>query len=123
MRSARPLVRQEHRETRGPWSRSRPGTRTPACASWLIISPSEAFLPPTDSTSVILSCEKGMTYLPRCMTMPTFSFDGIARSVMASAANQSAAMLPHVRHLAYDRTVFFVSDGTGITAETLGHSC
>ena len=22
----------------------------------------------------------------------------------------------------YDRTVFFVSDGTGITAETLGHS-
>ena len=27
------------------------------------------------------------------------------------------------RHLGpFDRTVFFVSDGTGITAETLGHS-
>ena len=38
-----------------------PGTRTPAAASWLIISPREAFLPPTASTSVILSCSNGTT--------------------------------------------------------------
>ncbi len=38
-----------------------PGTRTPEAASWLIISPSEAFLPPTASMSLILSCSKGTT--------------------------------------------------------------
>src|SRR5258706_14158168 len=38
------------------------GTRTPRDASWLIISPSEAFLPPTRSTSVIRSSLKGTTY-------------------------------------------------------------
>ena len=38
-----------------------PGTRTPEAASWLIISPREAFLPPTDSTSVILRCSNGTT--------------------------------------------------------------
>src|SRR5690606_10058878 len=39
-----------------------PGTRTPAPANWLIISPSEAFLPPTESTSVMRSCSKDTTY-------------------------------------------------------------
>jgi hypothetical protein len=39
-----------------------PGTRTPASASWLIISPSEAFLPPTDSTSVMRRFSNGATY-------------------------------------------------------------
>src|SRR5688572_26818058 len=38
-----------------------PGTRTPDWLSWLIISPREAFLPPTASTSVILSCSNGAT--------------------------------------------------------------
>jgi hypothetical protein len=38
-----------------------PGTRTPLAASWLIISPRLAFLPPTASTSVILSCSNGTT--------------------------------------------------------------
>jgi regulator of PEP synthase PpsR (kinase-PPPase family) len=38
-----------------------PGTRTPASASWLIISPSEAFLPPTDSTSVMRRFSKEAT--------------------------------------------------------------
>ena len=37
------------------------GTRTPVDASWEIISPREAFLPPTDSTSVIRSCSNGKT--------------------------------------------------------------
>ena len=36
------------------------GTRTP-CGSWEIISPRLAFLPPTASTSVILSFSKGTT--------------------------------------------------------------
>ncbi|MNE57408.1 hypothetical protein D3C80_1523710 [compost metagenome] len=36
------------------------GTFTP-WGSWEIISPSEAFLPPTDSTSSILSFSKGTT--------------------------------------------------------------
>src|SRR5450830_66776 len=39
-----------------------PGTRTPAPASWLIISPSDAFLPPTDSTSVMRRFSKETTY-------------------------------------------------------------
>ena len=38
-----------------------PGTRTPASLSWLIISPREAFLPPTASTSVILRESNGAT--------------------------------------------------------------
>ena len=37
------------------------GTRTPALASWLIISPREEFLPPTESTSVERSSVKSMT--------------------------------------------------------------
>ncbi len=32
-----------------------PGTRTPVALNWLIISPREAFFPPTASTSVILN--------------------------------------------------------------------
>src|SRR4051812_19900817 len=38
-----------------------PGTRTPDSLNWLIISPREAFLPPTASTSVILRVSKGAT--------------------------------------------------------------
>src|SRR5690349_21973440 len=38
-----------------------PGTRTPDSLSWLIISPREAFLPPTASTSVILRVSSGAT--------------------------------------------------------------
>ena len=38
-----------------------PGTRTPDWLSWLIISPRDAFLPPTASTSVILRCSKRAT--------------------------------------------------------------
>ena len=30
--------------------------------------------------------------------------------------------MPDSHSGAFDRTVFFISDGTGITAETLGHS-
>ncbi len=38
-----------------------PGTRTPDADSWLIISPSEAFLPPTESTSVMRKSSNGTT--------------------------------------------------------------
>jgi hypothetical protein len=36
------------------------GTETPRSANPEIISPMEAFLPPTSSTSLFLSCSKGM---------------------------------------------------------------
>lgn len=36
-----------------------PGTRMPAPDNWLIISPSEAFFPPTRSTSAMRSCPRG----------------------------------------------------------------
>src|SRR5262245_46334984 len=59
------------RSVRSPWRRNSrkacavvanpPGTRTPLAASWLIISPRLAFLPPTASTSVILSSSSGTT--------------------------------------------------------------
>src|SRR5690606_3576784 len=39
-----------------------PGTRTPAPDSWLIISPNDAFLPPTESTSDMRSCSNETTY-------------------------------------------------------------
>src|SRR5512141_1872277 len=38
------------------------------------------------------------------------------------APHQRRGSMPDRPHTSYDRTVFFVSDGTGITAETLGHS-
>ena len=58
--AARPLC---CRNCRKAWAvvAKPPGTRTPEAASWLIISPREAFLPPTVSTSDILSCSNGAT--------------------------------------------------------------
>lgn len=41
------------------------------------------------------------------------------RKAAAAASTTSARARPEV---AYERTIFFVSDGTGITAETFGHS-
>ena len=41
-----------------------PGTRTPFEANWLIISPNEAFLPPTCSTSVLRRFSNQITLLP-----------------------------------------------------------
>src|SRR5690606_10534590 len=65
-----------------------PGTRTPAPASWLIISPSEAFLPPTESTSVMRSCSKDTTYDIKSPLK-------IEESVFAQGAR--AARWPHSR--------------------------
>ena len=48
------------------------GTRTPAAASWLIISPSEEFLPPTESTSDERNSMKSMTLA--CSDMDAVSF-------------------------------------------------
>lgn len=39
-----------------------------------------------------------------------------------SAIEQPGIEMPETQEPTHDRTVFFVSDGTGITAETLGHS-
>src|SRR5687768_14690038 len=71
-----------------------PGTRMPAAARAPIISPSEAFLPPTCSRSVM---RKSLSHATRIG-------------------------LVFYRPMNKRRTVFFVSDGTGITAQMLGHS-
>src|SRR5690606_10378698 len=71
-----------------------PGTRMPAAARPPIISPREAFLPPTWSRSL--------------------------RRRSLSHATRIAIVF--YRPMGQRRTVFFVSDGTGITAQMLGHS-
>ena len=78
------------------------GTRRPAADNWLSISPSDAFLPPTDSTSVIRSCENGTTYWPRCMSSP--GKDGIDRCdrihgilPVAPVSSCAASKSPHAR--------------------------
>src|SRR5882672_595188 len=87
-----------------------PGTRIPACESCEIISPSEAFLPPTCSTSVIPSRSKFTTYLSPAMTVLPHRLKDLVETAILH-------FMPDRR-----RTVFFVSDGTGITVEMLGHS-
>src|SRR5262244_3554359 len=82
----------------------------PACESCEIISPSEAFLPPTRSTSAIPSRSKSSTRLSPAMTVLRFRLKDLVENA--------------ILHFMLDRrrTVFFVSDGTGITVEMLGHS-
>ena len=53
-----------------------PGTWTPDAESWLISSPSEAFLPPTTSTSVMRSSSNGMTSRPACVLLMVEVPDG-----------------------------------------------
>ncbi len=48
-----------------------PGTRMPAPDSWLIISPSDAFLPPTASMSSIRKRSNGMTCAALLIDPPT----------------------------------------------------
>src|SRR5262245_25141948 len=71
-----------------------PGTRMPAAAKPPIISPKEAFLPPTSSR-----------FFRR-----------------RSLSHATRIRLVFYRLMTQRRTVFFVSDGTGITAQMLGHS-
>src|SRR3954470_18243160 len=70
-----------------------PGTRIPAADSPPIISPREAFLPPT-----------------------------LSRSVMRRSLSQETRIGLNILPMSQRRTVFFISDGTGITAQMLGHS-
>src|SRR5690349_2989422 len=92
------------RASRPPWARNSrnasavvakpPGTRMPAAARALVISPSEAFLPPT-----------------------------CGRSTSRKSLSQATRIaLVFYSSMSQRRTVFFVSDGTGITAQMLGHS-
>ncbi len=67
MRSASPLWERNSRKAKAVVAKP-PGTRMPARASWLIISPSDAFLPPTRSTSPIRRWSKKMTRC--CSLMP-----------------------------------------------------
>src|SRR3990167_3515990 len=167
---------------RPPWCRNSrkawavvakpPGTRTPDRASWLIISPRLAFLPPTTSTSVILRCSNGMTRAAPDGWM-TWESSGMVRKSCGAAAvadprggasaigceaggthgngggaaeadrgpaarraarqggdsKDPAPIIPEHRSSGLarptampNRSVFFVSDGTGIPAETFGNS-
>ncbi len=58
MASVKPLVSKNSRNAYAVVANP-PGTRIPDWVNWLIISPSEAFLPPTISTSVIRRFSKG----------------------------------------------------------------
>src|SRR3970282_1711463 len=94
-----------------------PGTRTPAPPSWLIISPSEAFLPPTSATSFMRKVAKSRTRLV-LLTAAVAEFNCASREkkLFYRQITLQAARMAH------PRTAFFVSDRTGITAEMLGHS-
>src|SRR5271169_2052132 len=93
-----------------------PGTRTPKRASWLIISPSDAFLPPTLPTSPMRNVSNQEIYF--C-------------SIMSSkiAVVSITGRVPHDRTntqrqgwMSKHRSAFFISDRTGLTAEVLGRS-
>src|SRR5690606_531137 len=112
-----------------------PGTDTPRPARWPIISPREEFLPPTRARSArrsscshrMLRSERdapgshrpeGRQPCPRC---------GAAMMLCARAAPQAGKPREFrsstgSAYMAQVRPVFYVSDGTGITAETIGHS-
>ena len=96
-RRARPAA--EIRDTPAAVVANPPGTVTPSLVRRAIISPSEAFLPPTVSTSRIPRRSKGMAYTQ-------------------TASQQWMS----TRRTVSRRTVFIVSDQTGVTAETMGHS-
>ena len=122
-------------EARRRWWRSRRGPRRRACARLPIISPSEEFLPPTWARSVRRrSCSHRMLALKA--GTPVFECgDGAGQSpaevlilaiapgkrgVLASRRTRIPACMQH--DPTTSRPVFYVSDGTGITAETIGHS-
>ena len=91
------------------------GTRTPSRVSAPIISPSEAFLPPTVATSSIVRCANGTTWLHHRRSSRRRSWLHHGLRLRAASPGET---LEDVRR----RTVFFVSDQTGVTAETVGHS-
>jgi hypothetical protein len=78
-------------------------------------------LPPTDSTSLILNVSKGTT--------KAVAIEWVDMSALRDEEIEFTGELPII-DLTYcptlsnmpNRTVFFVSDGTGITAETFGNS-
>src|SRR5205085_6803226 len=104
------------------------GTRTPSCASEPIISPSDAFLPPTVSTSRMANRSKGMTWAFNAapsglLTRRNGRKMGDAQMPNNRARHHLSSVRPGRRLRAVSRrTIFFVSDQTGVTAETLGHS-
>src|SRR5688572_29340570 len=91
-----------------------PGTETPRPLRLPIISPSEEFLPPTCARSVSRSwCSQ------RTCGLKTGS-GGQGDGPRAPLSRFGA--LRHNASMNQPRPVFFISDGTGITAETIGHS-
>src|SRR5690606_3179365 len=118
------------------------GTEMPSFERWLIISPSDEFLPPTISTSSRPTFSKGNMYVVKLVLVMG---DSIGSSVRTDARfagrhgnhmdifstkptvlplptrNESRKFLRQ-RKTMQRRTIFFVSDQTGVTAETMGHS-
>src|SRR6478672_12197958 len=95
-----------------------PGTETPRSASWPIISPSEEFLPPTWARS-----DRRRSRSHRILAVKRELRAGEGRRMPAEAAILASHRQPAVRvSMTSIRPVFYVSDGTGITAETIGHT-
>ncbi len=98
-----------------------PGTCTPRRVRELIISPREAFLPPTFSTSCMPSCSNGMTNAFKgAPEVPRGRLPWARRAVKHCGPRRLKTR--KYAQAVSRRTVFFVSDQTGVTAETLGHS-
>src|SRR6478735_6925821 len=135
MRSARPLCAMNNWNACAVVAKP-PGTDTPSLARLPIISPSDAFFPPTLPRSV----------MRRSSSQRTRSLKGITpegkRGRAGPASEQFSGFAPvrascrgaHTHVSPVDsrgqkppgsrmrRTIFYISDGTGITAETIGHS-
>ena len=104
-----------------------PGTETPRSASWPIISPSEEFLPPTWARSdrrrscnqrMLLVQGGGSVQAAGCRAMAPWAAHGDAE-VPGFSTDRRPRQESRWNAV---RPVFYVSDGTGITAETIGHS-
>src|SRR5690606_32988708 len=91
-----------------------PGTDTPRPESSPIISPSEEFLPPTWARPERRrSCSHRMLLLGAC-SLKAGNSEGFG--LFQQPRPVVGACMPDLR------PVYYVSDGTGITAETIGHS-
>src|SRR5690554_5935422 len=110
-----------------------PGTETPSWLRLPIISPSEEFLPPTWARSFSRrSCSQRMLAL-KARLRDLWKQRGKGRcaetagrcpaeTAILATPPSSGPFMPQDQSDLPIRPVFYVSDGTRITAETMGHS-
>src|SRR5690606_18987261 len=107
-----------------------PGTDTPSPDSSPIISPSDEFLPPTCARSArrrscshrmlaVVSDDSGAGWFKGALRSKEMAGMYLAEKGYFTAHHSPA---DKETALSTTRPVFYVSDGTGITAETIGHS-